>query len=502
MFARHDTASPTEKADHEHLGSISTSTTRRCATVPSRRASTSRSPTSSPSRGTWTTWASASSRAAGRARCRRTPSSSERARTELAPEERDARRVRRHPQGRVRGRGRRPAGRRRCATPARRSSHWSPRATTGMSSRPCGPRSTRTSAMVADTVAPPARATASGSSSTPSTSSTATAPTAATRSRWCGPPPRPAPRWSRCATPTAGCCRGELQDSSATSSSPPAPRLGIHCHNDTGCAVANTLAAVEAGATHVQGTINGYGERTGNADLLAVVANLELKRGHGPAARPAAGRGDPDRARDRRGDERAAVDPAAVRRCVRLRAQGGAARQRHQGRSRPLPAHRPGPGRQRHADARLRDGRPGQHRAEGPRARLRPRRRPRAGQPGDRAGQGAGGARATPSRPPTRRSSCCCVEEVDRPPAERLRRRVVAGDHRVARRRRGGLRGDGEAARRRRAGVVTGEGNGPVNALDHALRTAIERALPGGRASSSWSTTRSASSTRATAPTR
>ncbi len=54
-------------------------------------------------------------------------------------------------------------------------------------------------------------------------------------------------------------------------------RVGIHCHNDTGCAVANTLAAVEAGASHVQGTINGYGERTGNADLIAVVANLELK---------------------------------------------------------------------------------------------------------------------------------------------------------------------------------------------------------------------------------
>ena len=54
-------------------------------------------------------------------------------------------------------------------------------------------------------------------------------------------------------------------------------RVGIHCHNDTGCAVANTIAAVEAGATHVQGTINGYGERTGNADLISVVANLELK---------------------------------------------------------------------------------------------------------------------------------------------------------------------------------------------------------------------------------
>ena len=55
-------------------------------------------------------------------------------------------------------------------------------------------------------------------------------------------------------------------------------RLGIHCHNDTGCAVANSLAAIKAGATHVQGTLNGYGERTGNADLISIVANLELKR--------------------------------------------------------------------------------------------------------------------------------------------------------------------------------------------------------------------------------
>jgi 2-isopropylmalate synthase len=58
-----------------------------------------------------------------------------------------------------------------------------------------------------------------------------------------------------------------------------AVRLGIHCHNDTGCAVANSLAAVDAGAAHVQGTLNGYGERTGNADLVSVVANLQLKRG-------------------------------------------------------------------------------------------------------------------------------------------------------------------------------------------------------------------------------
>ncbi len=56
-------------------------------------------------------------------------------------------------------------------------------------------------------------------------------------------------------------------------------RLGIHCQDDTGCAVANSIAAIEAGATHVQCTANGYGERTGNADLFVVVPNLELKMG-------------------------------------------------------------------------------------------------------------------------------------------------------------------------------------------------------------------------------
>lgn len=56
-------------------------------------------------------------------------------------------------------------------------------------------------------------------------------------------------------------------------------RLGIHAQDDTGCAVANTLAAVSAGATHVQCTANGYGERVGNANLFPVVAALELKLG-------------------------------------------------------------------------------------------------------------------------------------------------------------------------------------------------------------------------------
>jgi 2-isopropylmalate synthase len=55
--------------------------------------------------------------------------------------------------------------------------------------------------------------------------------------------------------------------------------VGIHCHNDCDVAVANTLAAVAKGATQVQGTINGIGERCGNVDLVSVVANLALKRG-------------------------------------------------------------------------------------------------------------------------------------------------------------------------------------------------------------------------------
>ncbi|MGO9198165.1 MAG: citramalate synthase [Acidimicrobiales bacterium] len=55
--------------------------------------------------------------------------------------------------------------------------------------------------------------------------------------------------------------------------------LGAHFHNDSGCAVANTLAAVRQGATQVQGCVNGYGERAGNADLAATIANLSLKMG-------------------------------------------------------------------------------------------------------------------------------------------------------------------------------------------------------------------------------
>lgn len=55
--------------------------------------------------------------------------------------------------------------------------------------------------------------------------------------------------------------------------------LGIHCHNDSGVAVANSIVAIQAGVTHVQGTINGFGERCGNANLCSIIPNLVLKMG-------------------------------------------------------------------------------------------------------------------------------------------------------------------------------------------------------------------------------
>jgi 2-isopropylmalate synthase len=61
---------------------------------------------------------------------------------------------------------------------------------------------------------------------------------------------------------------------------PAGVQVGIHCHDDSACGVANTIAAVQTGATQVQGTMNGYGERCGNADLVSIIPNLQLKLGH------------------------------------------------------------------------------------------------------------------------------------------------------------------------------------------------------------------------------
>ena len=104
------------------------------------------------------------------------------------------------------------------------------------------------------------------------------------RTRWtaCAPPPTRAPSASSlCDTNGSSLPSADRRAPSATSSRRcPDVALGIHCHNDAECGVANTLAAVEAGATQVQGTMNGVGERTGNANLVSIIANLQLKLGH------------------------------------------------------------------------------------------------------------------------------------------------------------------------------------------------------------------------------
>ncbi len=86
---------------------------------------------------------------------------------------------------------------------------------------------------------------------------------------------------------TVVCCDtngGSLPDAiasaiTAVTAALPELQVGIHCHDDAGCGVANSLAGVAAGATHVQGTINGYGERCGNANLVTIIPTLQLKLG-------------------------------------------------------------------------------------------------------------------------------------------------------------------------------------------------------------------------------
>ena len=170
-------------------------------------------------------------------------------------------------------------------------------------------------------------------------------------------------------------------------------RVGAHCHNDTGCAAANSVAAVRAGATHVQGTVNGYGERTGNADLVTVAANLQFKLGHDVMTPDAFTRAMHIAHAISEVTNVPGLQPSALRGGECLRAQGGPARERAQGRPRPLPAHGPLPRRQRHAHARQRHGGAGQHRAQGPRGGPRPLRPARGGRRRARGGQGPRAAR-------------------------------------------------------------------------------------------------------------
>ena len=269
-------------------------------------------------------------------------------------------------------------------------------------------------------------------------------------------------------------------------------RLGIHCQDDTGCAVANTLAAVEAGVTHVQGTANGYGERAGNADTFALIGNLVTKMGlpvvpAGVPARAAAGQ-----PRHRRAGQHRPRRPPALRRRLGLRAQGRPARQRHQGQPGALQPPRPGRRRQRHAHPGHRDGRPGLGRAQGPRARASTwpaRPTPSAGSSTrSRCWRPTAGR----SRPPTPRSSCCCAASCPTP------RRRCSSWRATRRRSSTGATASWSARRRSRCTSTASGSSPPPRATARSTRwtTRCGRRWSAGTRSwptSRWPTTRCAS---------
>ncbi len=171
--------------------------------------------------------------------------------------------------------------------------------------------------------------------------------------------------------------------------------IGIHCHDDTGCAVANSMAAVRAGARHVQGHVErprrAHGERQPHDDHPQPAAQTRAPvPSRGPAR--AAHRRQPPHRRDAEPCRRPA---GAVRRVVGVRPQGRTPRQRHRPRQGRLRARRPDTRRQRHAVRGERDGGTGDDPDEGRRAGPDDGRS--GGQPGDRRPQAAR-ARGLPLR--------------------------------------------------------------------------------------------------------
>ncbi len=132
--------------------------------------------------------------------------------------------------------------------------------------------------MIARHRALPEGSTASSSSTTPSTRSTAARTTASTRSP---PGRRPSAAGADVVTlcdTNGGSLPAEIaRDHALRARAASTARLGIHTHDDIGLGVANALAALDAGATHVQGTLNGYGERTGNCNLTSVMPILRVQ---------------------------------------------------------------------------------------------------------------------------------------------------------------------------------------------------------------------------------
>ncbi len=230
----------------------------------------------------------------------------------------------------------------------------------------------------------------------------------ATRWTACARPPTRAPSGSCCATPTGARCRRTSGRRSQWSAKRcPARPLGIHTHDDSGCAVANTLTAVEGGATQVQGTINGIGERTGNANLITIIADLQLKMGVELLAPEQLARLTEtahfvDELLNRTPNP---AQPYVGKHAFAHKAGLHAAGVRADAAD--LRARRPGGRRQRPRRADLRALRPRHDRREG-RSRLasRPTRSSRSAWS---SASRSSSTRASSSRRPTARSSCCCA---------------------------------------------------------------------------------------------
>jgi 2-isopropylmalate synthase len=258
-------------------------------------------------------------------------------------------------------------------------------------------------------------------------------------------------------------------------------RIGIHCHNDTGCAVANSMAAVEAGATHVQGTVNGYGERTGNADLLTVVANLQLKKGFELL--------EPHRLQESTRIAHAIAEVTNVPAYSRQPYVGSSAFAHKAGLH--ASAIKVDPDLYQHMDPKhvgndmrmLVSDMAGRASIELKSRELgfdldpTPRWMPPPS-PGCFARSRTRSCAATPSTRPTPPSSCCCAVRSTAPcPSS-----STVESWRVITDARGEDDALSEATVKLSAAgervVQTGEGNGPVNALDHALRSALAAAYP------------------------
>jgi hypothetical protein len=234
-------------------------------------------------------------------------------------------------------------------------------------------------------------------------------------------------------------------------------RLGIHCQDDTGCAVANSVAAVQAGATHVQCTANGYGERAGNADLFAVVGNLVTKLGL--PVLPDGRLGDLTRTSHALAEianiapdtHQAYVGTSAFAHKAGLHASAIKVDPELYNHMNPVDV---GNGQRVLVTG---DGGPGQRRAQGNRARPGPGRPPRRGVVGGRDGQGAGG-HGLVVRGRRRLAGAADAFGVGGDGDRAVRARLVPGDHRAPGRRARGGGGDGQGRRRRAAGAVDGRG--------------------------------------------